>query len=411
MDLSAQFDPNSPALWLDPYPTYARFLENDPVHWGIAPNAELQGSWYVFGFADSQGVLADATTFASDPGAVGMENELPTAWTPVANVFQKFLGGIDGPEHHRLRSTMMKAFTPKRVAQLGERVNEITLSLLDEAMSTPSGRFDAVADVAFQLPMTVIGDLMGVPSDDRVMFRDLSTSIASAIDDPSNLERAQRGAEAVFKMSNYFGELLEERRSRPADDLLTSMAQATGDDGASIAEEYLCAIAVELIVAGHETTVNALTIGLVGFSEQSECVPVMGDVTGRDLDNAVDEMLRWTSPSQRQRNRWATCDTKIGGKAIKRGDSVVVVTGSANRDSLVYREPNQIDFSRPTNRSLVFGFGTHFCLGAALARLELRVAYPALAHRFSSFRIPPRREIEWRENSLLPGPAELWIEV
>jgi pimeloyl-[acyl-carrier protein] synthase len=407
-----RFDPNSSCLWSDPYPTYARFRAADPVHWGIATNEELQGSWYTFGYEDGERVLADTATFASDPASVGMEDKLPPGWQPISEVFQRFLGGIDRPEHDRLRSGIMRAFTARRVAQLRGRIEEITSELLDDVMSSPSGRFDLMADFAFPLPMTVIGDMLGVPPGDRSAFRDVSSAIASAIDDPGNAEQVGRGVAAIVEVRDYFRGLLADRRRQPADDLLTAMVQATDSEGISMGEEQLIAIAIELVVAGHETTVNAIGLGVLGLSDDRPALEsVAAAATDTELDAVVDEVLRWTSPSQRQRNRWATSDVVVGERTIRRGDPVVVVTGAANRDPVRFRAPDQIDFSRPPARNLTFGFGPHFCLGAALARLELRVALPALASHLSAMCLPSRGEVAWRENSLLPGPAELWVAV
>jgi cytochrome P450 len=409
----ARFDPGDPALSSNPYPTYASYRELDPVHWGTSSMTGLDGSWYLFRHRDNAAVLTDAATYASDPATVGRAIEVPEAFRPVARIHQRWLGGIDPPDHTRLRSLMVRAFTPRRVAGLQPRVDYITGKLLDDALARGEGKIDIIADLSFPLPMSVIGDALGVDEADWGLFRGWAEDVSDAIDRAGDPAAGAAGSAAIEEMFDYFQRLIRLRRHEPSDDLLSAMVAAVDSEGQPMQEFDAIAIAVELGFAGHETTMYSVAIGVLGLMEQRDRWDQLVAAGDADelWDPAVDELLRWTTPVQRQRWRWATQDTSIDDREIRRGDPVVSLLGAANRDPEVFPDPDRIDFARPQARHLTFGFGSHFCLGSALARSELRTALRLLSARVPAMTLADPDGVAWRDNSITPGPLAVWVDV
>lgn len=411
IDEVPRYSPTQPELLRDPYPTYARYREADPVHWGVATMPSLPGSWYLFGYADNHSMLLDSATFVSDPGTVGKEAAIPAAFSPVAHVFQRWLGGMDPPDHTRLRAIMAKAFTNRRVIEMQPRIEQITTTLLDTALARGDGRLDVVGDLSFPLPMAVIGDAVGVVERDWKALDQWGKAVADAIDRAGDPEAGKAGADAVASMFDHFTELVRERRVRPTDDLLSAMVAAADDDGHPMSEFDAIAIAVELSFAGHETTANGVAKAVIGLMEQRDRWDELRGMSDAGWEAVVEEMLRFTTPVQRQRWRWATKDVRIGDKDVAFGDSVVSILGAANRDPEHFPDPDRIDFNRSGSRHLTFGIGSHFCIGSALARAEMAAALRALVTRVPEMRLAQDpAEIHYHNNYLLPGPSEVRVE-
>jgi cytochrome P450 StaP len=406
------FNPVDPHLLKNPYPTYARYREQDPVHWGTATLRDLPGSWYLFRYEDNLSVLSDGETFASNPATVGMEEAVPAAFRPVAYVFQRWLGGMDPPNHRVLRSAMAKAFTPRRIAALEPDITAITTALITEAMGRQDGHIDVIADLAFPLPMAVVGAALGVHESDWPLFQEWSADVTNAVDRAGDPESGAAGARAISSMVDYFSALVAERRREPGEDLLSAMLAAADDEGSIIEEFDVIAIATELGVAGHETTANSVAKSVLGLMSQrarwDEFVHLSDDQAGP----AIEELLRFSTPVQRQRWRWVTRDTSVGGRDLVRGQAVVSILGAANRDPDVFARPDDIAFTRSDGgRHLTFGIGTHFCAGSTLARLEMRLALRALAVHLPGMRLVESPDsIPWRPNFLIPGPARVLVE-
>jgi cytochrome P450 len=353
----APFDPNALELRTNPYPTYAAYRSTEPVHLGTSAEPGSRGMWYLFAFDDSERVLVDTDTYCSNPGAVGREAEhAPPGGEAVGHVFQRFLGGIDPPNHNRLRALLRKAFSLREIEKLRSRIQDVADSLFAETFDLPGRRFDLVADFAFPLPMIVVGEVLGVSTERRAQFKRASAAIADAIDNPTDRGLAAAGSSAIAGLLEYFAELLKERRRHPRQDVLTRMVEASRRDESVLSEEQLLAIAVELLVAGHETTVNAISLSSFGLGEDESAASALASADPTMLAAYIEELLRWTSPSQRQCPRWRTRDVEIGGRAILRGEPVVVVTGAANRDPDRFPSPDRMVFDRPKgNRHVAFG--------------------------------------------------------
>lgn len=405
-----RFTPSAPQLLRNPYPTYARYRDEDPVHWGNASMSSLSGSWYLFRYEDNAAVLSDAATFASDSATVGIEVEVPAAFAPIRHIHQRWLGGIDPPDHRRLRAIMAKAFTPRRVEELAGRIWDITSKLVDDALAEGTKTIDLWRQMAFPMPMNVIGDALGVKPADWTVFQKWSQDISDAIDRAGDPETGKRGTDAILGLYAYFENLIDERRVQPVDDLFTAMISAADDEGSPMTKFDAITIAIELGFAGHETTTNGISLALIGLLSQEgtwqRAQEALRDKTRTDA--LLEELLRYTTPVQRQRWRWAARDTEIAGRRISRGESVVSVLGAANRDPLVFANPDTIDFDRPRKKHLTFGIGTHYCLGSHLAKLELETALRILSDRLPKLELAvPMPELPWNNNFLVPGPVAL----
>lgn len=403
-----EFNPANPLLLRDPYGVYAEYRAADPVHWGVASMRDLEGSWYLFRFEENEEVLSDASLFASNPSSVGRELAVPESFRPVSHIFQRWLGGMDAPDHRHLRSVLAKAFTPRRIALMRPRIEAITELLIEKAVTNGEGSFDVVRDISFPLPMAIVGDALGVREADWHRFQGWAGDITSAVDKAGDPQAGAAGAAAIRGMAEYFSELVARRRAEPVDDLLGAMVSEADDEGKPMNEFDAIAIATELGVAGHETASNGIGKAVLGMMEQRERWTELARLEEGGLDRAIDELLRWTCPVQRQRWRWATNDTQLGGKSIQRGQSVVSILGAANRDPSHFPDPDRIDFHRASGRHLTFGHGTHFCIGSHLARLELRSALGSLARKFPDLRLAADPvDLPWNHNSLLPGPESV----
>jgi len=215
-----QFNPVSPELLKDPYPTYAAYREADPVHWGTATLTSIPGSWYLFQYDHNSEVLSEGKLFANDPATVGMEEMVPAAFKPVAYIFQHWLGGMDPPKHRILRAALAKAFTPRRITALEPGIVEITQDLIATAMARSDGQLDVRADLAFPMPMAVVGAALGVAKEDWSLFQGWSADVTNAVDHAGDPEYATKGAAAIKAMADYFAVLVERCKRSPGDDLV-----------------------------------------------------------------------------------------------------------------------------------------------------------------------------------------------
>jgi cytochrome P450 len=292
------------------------------------------------------------------------------------------------------------------VDTLRPRVTQIADELVEAAVSR--GEMDAVADFAYPLPVRIICEMLGVPAEDQQRFSDWSGVLARGLDPDRALSEAQRRAQgdAAMAFAEYFFALLAERRRSPGPELLSQLVLAE-EAGDQLSENELLSTAILLLVAGHETTVNLLSGGLLALLEQPDQLALLrSDPTV--VAPAIDELLRFVSPVQRT-GRWILGDIEVGGQLVERGSFVTTLIASANRDPDVFEHADRLDLARPDNRHLGFGFGLHHCLGAPLARLEAAVALPALLRR--TRRIELAGPAVYRENVVLRGLAALPVTV
>ncbi|HYU39406.1 MAG TPA: cytochrome P450 [Acidimicrobiia bacterium] len=302
---------------------------------------------------------------------------------------------LDPPDHTRLRSLVSKAFTPKMVERLRARIQRIVDERLDAVVARGDGRMDVVTDLAYPLPVVIICELLGIPPEDHATFQAWSSELAASIDPdplitPEQQVRINAAGEAFLE---YFAALIERRRRSLSDDLLSALIEAE-EGGDRLSEEELLGTALFLLIAGHETTVNLIGNGALALLRNRDQLERLRDNPTLD-HHAVEELLRFDSPVQLTQ-RITLDEYQVGDVTIPKGQNLVPLLGAANHDPAEFAEPDRLDLGRKNaNRHLAFGGGHHFCLGAALARLEGEVAIPSLVRRFRNLELagsPERRD-------------------
>jgi cytochrome P450 len=381
-----------------PYADFARLRRDRPVYWQVTPGDG--GYWALTKHADVVEVSRSPELFSSARGFVVIEE---LAESQLAMMRQSLLG-MDPPEHARLRRTILGAFTPRVVTALEPRVREITRAIVARAAARREVEF--VEDVAGDLPMQVIGELLGVPESERARLRAWAAQLTGSQDGDLNPGGADAAPTASIEMAIYAIGLAQARRGGAGSDL-TTLAVNAEVDGHSMNDAEFAGFFVQLATAGNDTTRNLLSHGLRLLLEHSDQL----EAVRRDeslIPGAVEEMLRYESPLHYFR-RTATRDMELRGQKIRAGERVVLYYGAANRDEDVFRDPERFDIRRSPNPHLSFGFGEHFCLGAALARLEARVFFEELLRAFPRIELAgePRHQRSNLNNALKSLPVRL----
>jgi cytochrome P450 len=383
-----------PAVLADPHPVLAELRESGPVH-------RLDGStgvpvWMVTRYDDVLAALSDPR-LSNDPHHASALTEVLRG-----DFLSRSMIGTDPPEHTRLRRLVSKAFTARRVEGLRPRVQEITDALLDRI--TPRGSADLVAEFGLPLPITVIGELLGVPETDRDRFREWTDEMLDRPFDPGS-DRAFVTA-ARERMHGYLADLVAAKRARPADDLLTDLVEAT-DEGERLDTQELLAMTFLLLIAGYVTTVSLIGNGTLALLRHPEQL----DRLRADLSlvpQAVEELLRFDGPVNPGLTRFALEDLEIGGVRIPRGEMVLLAIAAADRDPRRYPDPDRLDVGAVDPGHLAFGHGMHYCLGAPLARLEGQIAFTAMLTRLPGLALAAREdELRWTGGGVLRSLREL----
>jgi cytochrome P450 len=383
-----------PAVLADPHPALAALRESGPVH-RIDMRMGLP-VWVVTRYDDVLAALSDPR-LSNDPHNAGALEE-----TLRGDFLSRSLIGTDPPEHTRLRRLVAKAFTARRVEGLRPRVQEIADALLDRI--TPRGSADLVGEFALPLPITVIGELLGVPEADRDRFRGWTDEMLDRPFDPgSDMARVTEGRE---RMHGYLSDLVAAKRTHPADDLLTDLVQAS-DEGERLDAQELLAMTFLLLIAGYVTTVSLVgngTLALLRRPDQLERLRADPSL----VPQAVEELLRFDGPVNPGLTRFALEDLEIGGVRIPRGDMVLLAIAAADRDPDRFPDPDRLDVGAADPGHLAFGHGIHYCLGAALARLEGQVAFTALLARLPDLALDiPEDQLRWTGGGVLRGLRQL----
>jgi cytochrome P450 len=307
----------------------------------------------------------------------------------------------DPPDHTRLRGLVVKAFTARRVEDMRPRIQAIVDQTLDAIEG--QGHMDLIEDFAFRLPVTIICDMLGIPEEHRETFYKSSRDGGRLLDPvPMTPAEIAQGNAGNMMAQMYFQQLFELRRKSPGDDLITQLVQAE-EDGSKLTNEELTANIILLFGAGHETTVNLIGNGLLALHRNPDQLALLKANPGL-VTNAVEEFLRYDSSVQAA-GRVALEDIDdLGGKKIPKGETVLCLLGSANRDPAVYPDrSDRLDITRPNVRPLSFGGGIHFCLGAQLARIEAEIAISTLLRRLPDLRLDNAENPEWRPTFVLRG--------
>ena len=368
------YDPYAYELHEDPYPTYERLREEQPLYrndelgfWAMSRHADV-----IEGFRDWER-LSNAHGVSLDPAASG----------PHAHRTMSFLA-MDPPMHGRMRGLVSRGFTPRRVAELEPRIRRIARSYIAEMRERDS--VDFISDFAGRLPMDVVSEMMGVPVADREELRRLSDLLVHR--EPGVRDVPPEGVAAAMELVVYYAEMLARRRAAPTDDL-TSALLAAELDGDRLSEDEIIGFLFLMVVAGNETTTKLLgNAWYWAWRTPEERDRVFDDPA--HIPMWVEETLRHDTSTQ-MLARVATTDIDLHGRTIAEGDRVLLLVGSANRDPRVFAHPDRYDLQRsePLPQLASFGFGRHFCMGASLARLEARVALEELVAAFDGYDIDP----------------------
>lgn len=389
---------------VDPYPTYARLRDEAPAYF-----SEAWGGWLLTRYQDVQSGFKDPRLSSNRAGAFGamLPAALKEQMAPMVRSLSSWALLIDPPDHTRIRSLVNKAFTPRLVEYLRPLIQEQVNLLLDKAEA--AGKMDMVQDVANLLPVAVIGDMLGIPREDGLKLRVWANAFATFFGttkytvDVLNLMRT-----GIVEMEEYFRGVVAQRRksSTVGNDLLSTM-MAAEDQGRFLSEQEVLATCSLVLFAGHETTTHLLANGLYLLLENPEQREVMLG-SPQQLEAAVEEVLRYESPIQRL-SRVITEDFELHGQTLRKGQKAFLMIGAANRDSRQFPEGDRLDLRRQENRHIAFGFGIHYCLGAALGRLEGQIALSTLLRRFPKMKL--LEEPERLENVAFRGFKSLNVSL
>ncbi|CDO31802.1 cytochrome P450 [Mycolicibacterium vulneris] len=388
-----------------PHELFAAHRREAPVYWHepTAHTPDGEGFWSVATHAETLAVLRDAETYSSVTGGTR-----PFGGTLLQDlsIAGQVLNMMDDPRHSEIRRLVSSGLTPRMIRRVEDDLRARTRRLLDDVVAGEP--LDFLVDVAAELPMQMICILLGVPESERHwLFQAIEPQFDFGGSRTATM--AQLSAEeAGSRMYTYGQELIAAKRADPTDDMLSVVANAfREDEAAALSDLELYLFFSLLFSAGAETTRNAVAGGLLALIENpSQLALLRADLT--ELPTAIEEMVRWTSPSPSKR-RTATRAVTLGGCDIEPGQKVQVWEGSANRDSLVFTDPDTFDITRKPNPHLGFGYGIHYCLGANLARLELRVLFEELLSRFSTARLV--KPVEWTRSNRHTGIRHMVVEL
>ncbi len=388
----------NPEVLANPYPLYRRLRCEAPVHWDPYLHA-----WIVTRYED---VITVLTRFSAEraPSPEYFEALGAPEVSPIAKVMVKQMLFRDGAAHSRLRKLAGGAFVPARVRVLRDHIQEIATRLIDDIQARGSGHFDLLADFAEPLPAIVTAEMLGVPVDDHVKLKNWSATFAEMLGNfQHNPDRLPGVLHAVECLTAYFQEAIDQQRKNPCEGLVHTLLTSEVD-GDRLTDEEVIANCIVTMVGGLETTTNLIGNGMLSLlrhPEQLARLRAHADL----MPAALEELLRYESPSQHTA-RLAPDDVTLGGKAIRRRQAVIAVMAAGNRDPERFPDPDRLDFDRPDNRHLAFGWAAHFCFGAPLARIEGHIAFAMLLKRFPKLQMTDE-PLVWRENLGLRGLKSL----
>ena len=391
-------NPFSPEFYVNPYPRTDKLWARGPVFFH-----RIFGQWIVIGYDEVQELLRSNDTAVSGTVELLLSIRPYSALSDQAKTtFRKWVLVTDPPDHTRLRSLVSRAFTTKRIASWEPRIQAVADALIEAMRNTDEP--DVVTSFTTRLPIYVIGDILGLPRDRWDWLKETSDVIASLLDpflsfDPVVMNRHFADLDA------YFREVAAQRRAAPQDDLISVLVQAS--DGDALTDEELIAMIEILMIAGHETTTGMLgnaIVALAAHPEQRELFRQRPDMR----ENAIEELIRFDT-SVHSGVRVATKEITLGGRTIKTGARVAILWGAANRDPRRWPDANELHLDRENPRPISFGHGIHHCIGAALARLEMRVGLGAFIDAFGDYTLDENK-IKWKKSGTLRGPVLLPIQ-
>ncbi|GIP00542.1 cytochrome P450 [Paenibacillus lautus] len=377
----------------NPYPVYEKLRQSDPILNLQFPDGRF--GWLISNYEEAVEALKDSRFSKDVAKAMGQEQ---------TSVFSTNMLFSDPPDHKRLRGLVQKGFTPQRIADMRGHIQEIADNLLDAVSSKDT--INLIDEYAFKLPIIVISEILGVPTEDQDKFRVWSNSIIGASNQEMNEQVVQHMNEFIAYLKDWFAKV----RKQPGDDMISQLVIAE-NQGDRLSEQELYGVVTLMIIAGHETTVNLIGNGVLALLEHPEQRKLLQEQPEL-IHGAIEEMLRYNGPVEFSTSRWATEDMDFHGVHMKKGDLVVIALNSANRDASQFADPNIFDITREKSQHLAFGKGIHLCLGAPLARLEGEIAINTLLRRYPNFELQRDiDELEWRPGMIVRGVKEIPISL
>lgn len=397
-----QYKPYGVEFKTNPFPMLAAMRQAAPVC--RLPSMDgLRQIWFVTSYEVAKSVLLDHKRFVSDRRHA-LTSEEQAALPPPSRTERLLMHNmlmVDPPDHTRLRSLVSKALTVGMVEQLRPRIQAIVDELLDQVQG--QRQMDLVDAFALPLPIRVMTELLGIPVADQARVHCWARSMAEPTEDePAHQQSEQRFQEFIA----YLGQLFVKQRHQPQAGLIAALLQAE-EQGDRLSEDELYSTVLLLIFAGYETTVKLISTGLLALLQHPDQLEHL-KATPSLIGSAIEELLRYTTPFDRAKMRFAAEDVELGGQLIRRGESITVLLNGANRDEQHFPDPDRLEIARPTNKHLSFGAGIHYCLGAPLARLEAEIALNTLLHRLPRLRLMGSvTDLEWDLSDILYGVKHL----
>lgn len=374
------YNPLDPRFVTDPHPFLHRLRREDPVHWNPVLNV-----WVLTAYAEVFKALHD-DRLSSDMRHWDHYKQFffrggdPSG--PVTQTFSKWMLQVDPPEHTRLRALATKTFTPRAVGRMRPYIDEMTHRLLDKVAG--AGEMDLVNELAYPLPIAVVASMLGVPEEDHEKMKAWTEGMLPSFAPSMSAEALDNSNEAVTAFRDYFCNLVKKRSQEPRDDLLSALI-AVYEAGDRLSEDELLSTCILLMFAGHISTTQLISDTILWLANNPEQLEMLKLDPGL-IEGAIEESLRYTSPTQMV-YRVALEDMEIGGKSVKKNQLVILSLAAANRDPAQFSDPDRFDIIRENNRHIALGHGTHYCMGAALGRLEGEVAVGVIVNRLPNIRV------------------------
>ncbi len=387
-----------PGMLQNPYPVYHFLRATSPVHW-----AEALNGWVLTRYADVAAMLR--SPHVSSERSAPLQN-IPDEFRELFTFRSTTMLNADAPRHTRLRLLVSKAFTPGAVEALAPSIRAFVEHALDAVQAR--GRMEVMGDLAYRLPVAVIATLLGVPQEDHARFKAWADDITLVIGNVvANLrpEDYRRSLKGMRELVAYLRDVAARRRVEPRDDLMTALVRAE-EQGDRLTEDEVLSNAMLLLNAGHETTTNLIGNGTLALLQNPDQLRRLLDDPSL-IPSAVEELLRYDSPVQFT-TRVLRQDVTLGGTTMRAEQTVLLLLGAANRDPAQFDDPDRLDVARPDNKHVAFGLGSHFCLGAPLARLEGRIAFEVMLRRLPGMHLAAP-EPEYRQNFNLRGLTALHV--
>ena len=401
---SCAFDQHmlSPEFYANPYPIYHQLRDADPVHW-----SDAWKGWVLTRYADVTSTLRDFSRF-SNVGRIDLFLEqLPEEGRgkmgPLKGHFSRAITHLDPPDHTRIRKLLKTVLSTHLVQSMRPRIEALVSELISEVQD--AGRMDVIREFAYPLPAIVLGEMLGIPPEDRDQYKKWSDDIGVGLVGTGRaaLDNVERARQSLFELTDYLRPLVAQRRQHPRNDLISNLI-AIEVKGDRLSERELFSTCITLILAGHGTTTNLIGNGILALLRHPDQLEALKNDPSL-IEIAVEELLRYDSPLQRIW-RMATEDVEIDGKHIRKGQIVLPTMGAANRDPAEFSEPDRLNISRQKNPHVALGTGIHLCVGGPLARLQGAIAINALLRRLPSLQLETEA-LEWEANLFHRGLKSL----